>query len=125
MYAKPHKTFEEQIALLQMRGLAVSDMVLAKAVLASTNYYRFTGYAIPFMEHREKFKAGVAFEHVFQAMRLDAQLRDLLAKALECVEIDFRTTFAYEHSQCHGPMGYRNPACFVDPVQHQKNTAEN
>jgi len=121
MYNKPHLTFEEQINLLQMRGLTVNNIETAKNVLASSNYYRFTGYAIPFMDEREKFKEGVTFENVLQAMCLDEQLRDLLAVALKHIEIDFRTTFAYEHSlPPNGPMGYKNPDCFVDAQQHQK-----
>ncbi|MCL1888156.1 MAG: Abi family protein [Kiritimatiellaeota bacterium] len=120
MYDKPHLSFDEQVNLLQKRGLVVNDFTQAQMVLASTNYYRFTGYAIPFMDHREKFKAGVVFEDVVKAMRFDAQLRDLLAMALESIEIDFRTFFAYEHSRCNGPMGYKNPNCFVDLAQHQK-----
>ena len=49
IYQKPFKTVAEQIALLEGRGLSVDiDASDFAAFLRSVNYYRFTGYAIPF-----------------------------------------------------------------------------
>jgi len=111
-YEKPFLTFDEQVQLLQSRGLIIADPGFAREVLASVNYYRFSGYAIPFMTSREQFKNGVQFETIVQAMRLDEQLRDHLAAALETLEINFRTTFAHEHSRIHQALGYTDQQCF-------------
>ena len=56
IYQKPFKTVAEQIALLEGRGLSVDiDASDFAAFLRSVNYYRFTGYAIPFQVDREHF----------------------------------------------------------------------
>ena len=104
MYAKPHLSFEKQVNLLAQRGLGIHDLATTQEALASINYYRFSGYAIPFMTNREEFKKGVTFENILLAMRLDERLRDLMAVALEWIELDFRTTFAHEHSKLYGAM---------------------
>jgi len=118
MHVKPYLTFEQQVNLLQTRGLVVDDIRLAQDILASINYCRFTGYALAFMETPERFKAGVTFDHVFQVIRFDEKLRDLLAIALECIEIDFRTTFAYQHSMRYNVLGYTDSRNFCDPQKH-------
>ena len=118
MYTKPFLSFEKQVELLQARGLVINDKVGAGDFLASVNYYRFTGYAIPFMDNREHFKNGVVIEDIINVIRLDERLRDLLANALEWIEIDFRTTFAYEHSRMYGATGYMDGRTFCDPEKH-------
>ena len=56
IYQKPYKTVAEQVALLEGRGLVVDiDASNFAAFLRSVNYYRFTGYAIPFQIDREHF----------------------------------------------------------------------
>ena len=124
MYAKPFLTFEQQLALLQSRGLSVGDTQKAREVLATLNYYRFSGYAIPFMENREKFKEGAVFEHILQAVHLDEKLRDHLATALEWIEIDFRTTLAHEHARRHGAVGYMDSRNFDNPQKHAEFMAK-
>lgn len=41
---KPAQLHEQQIALLESRGLVVPDRLSAMAFLAETNYYRLSGY---------------------------------------------------------------------------------
>ena len=55
-YAKPYLTIDEQIDLLVRRGLRIRDRSVARDLLAGVNYYRLTGYAIPFSIDREHFK---------------------------------------------------------------------
>ena len=98
----------------------MADKTVVRKFLASTNYYRFTGYAIPFLRDndRENFIEGVAFENICEIISFDEALRNLVAQALRAVEIDFRTTLAYEHSQVHGAMGYKSGANFNDTRMH-------
>ena len=72
------------------------------------------------MENRERFKAEVRFEHILHVMCLDEKLRDSLAAALEWIELDFRTTFAHEHSRIYGALGYANHRNFHDSQRHDK-----
>lgn len=119
-YSKTFRSHAEQISLLSERGLAVRDSDAALRVLASMNYYRFTGYAIPFMSDREHFRPGVAFDDVLSVCRFDSDLRDLFFEAIEAVELDFRARFAYRFSEMRGALGYRDSQNFTDASAHAK-----
>lgn len=45
---KEEKTFDEQIDLLESRGLVIEDREKAKFILGNVNYYRFSAYLINF-----------------------------------------------------------------------------
>ena len=117
-YTKKFETYANQVALLKARGLGFADEAVAESLLHSVNYYRFTGYALPFMSDREHFLAGAMFEDVVAICKFDAKLRDLLFEILEAVELDFRARFAYSFSELHGPLGYRDPANSKDAKVH-------
>ena len=119
-YSKTFRSHAEQISLLSERGLAVRDSDAALHVLASMNYYRFTGYAIPFMSDREHFRPGIAFDDVLSVCRFDSDLRDLFFEAIEAVELDFRARFAYRFSEMRGALGYRDSQNFTDASAHAK-----
>lgn len=117
-YSKKFETYAGQIALLKSRGLRFSDEAKAEMLLQSVNYYRFTGYALPFMSDREHFLVDAQFDDVIEVCKFDARLRDLLFDALEVVELDFRARFAYSFSELYGPLGYRDAANFRDANLH-------
>ena len=48
-YTKTFRSHADQLSLLKERGLSIGDVVGAEKILESINYYRFTGYALPFM----------------------------------------------------------------------------
>jgi len=55
-YAKPYRSVEQLIELLKARGLVFDgDEDAARRYLSCVNYYRFTGYALPFLASREQF----------------------------------------------------------------------
>ena len=119
-YSKAFRSHSEQISLLSERGLTIRDNDAALRVLASMNYYRFTGYAIPFMSDREHFRLGVTFDDVLSVCRFDSDLRDLFFEAIEAVELDFRARFAYRFSEMRGALGYRTQKNFTDEPAHAK-----
>ena len=117
-YTKKFATHAAQVALLNARGLSFYDEQEAVKTLGSVNYYRFTGYALPFTKDREHFLPNAVFEDVMSVCCFDAGLRDLLFEALEAIELDFRARFAYSFSQLYGSLGYRNPRNFKDAKAH-------
>lgn len=120
-YTKQFRTFGDQVDLLVSRGLSVADKAAACDFLASTNYYRFTGYAIPFLldDNRERFRPGTTFEQVCGMMAFDERLRDIVTRALRAVEVDFRTTVAHEHARAYGATGYQDGANFGNRQAHE------
>ena len=48
MLIKKPKTYDQQIAILKNKNIAIIDDVSAKTFLKQVNYYRFSGYFLPF-----------------------------------------------------------------------------
>ena len=70
-YAKPYLTIDEQIDLLASRGLRIKDRLVARDLLTGVNYYRLTGYAIPFSIDREHFKKGATLSDLIAVYLFD------------------------------------------------------
>ena len=127
-YSKPCLSEDQQVTLLASRGLSVADKVIAAQLLSRVNYYRLSGYAIPFLIDREQFKDGATFDDLVTAYRYDRELRDLLFEALEAVELAYRTILARKFSEVAGPLGYRsaknfrNQSAFIEQVGHFDRT---
>lgn len=114
---KPPKTFEEQLGILQERGLVVRDRLKAIKTLERLNYYRFTAYALTFKSF-EKFHTGTTFENLYRHYEFDMKLRILLLEIIEPIEIAFRTHIAYLIAHKYGPTGYRDSKNFADQYKH-------
>ena len=117
-YQKPWLSYQDQIKLLQSRGMTVNDESAAKAFLQHLNYYRFSGYGLAFETQRHQFQDSVTFEQVRDAYRFDQTLRDVITEALEIVEIDSRTAIAYHFGETHGPFGHTHAKNFSSRFEH-------
>jgi len=121
MSLKPPKTFEEQLAILEERGLLVPDRAKALRALQHANYFRLSCYHAPFLNPDEKtFRANVTFDAVWDIYRFDHRLRILLLDAIERCEVSFRTRWAYEIAHRHGPQAYENEALHKVASRHQE-----
>lgn len=108
-FVKPSLSWEQQVALLVDRGLAVPDAAKCQAFLAANNYYRFSGYARYFQvaphDGDDSFRPGTTFDEIRQVYEADEALRAELAKPLACAELLLRTHTAYVIGRAHGPCG--------------------
>jgi abortive infection bacteriophage resistance protein len=103
IYSKKSKTIEEQLALLQQRGLIINDVNLAKQFLSHVSYYRISAYMLPFKPYKkfnnhlekEKFASGAKFEDVVRLYNFDKKLRNAIFDIIEKVEISVRTNITY------------------------------
>ena len=115
-FNKPHKTLEEQLALLISRGLTVSDEEKARHYLEHLNYYRLTAYWIPFQKNSQthEFKSGTTFEDILNLYIFDREFRLLLLDAIERIEVSVRSKWAYYLCKEHGAHAHLNPNLFKD-----------
>jgi len=105
-YAKPPLLLEEQADLLIRRGL-IGDCPVIVARLASVNYYRLSGYWLPFRCHdSENFRPGTTFAAVWDRYVFDRRLRLLVMDAIERVEVTVRSQLAYHHAHTYGAFAY-------------------
>ena len=121
-FAKTAKTYAEQVAVLQSRGLVVDDLAFAVRCLTHHNYYRLSAYRFPLTVHGQPdvFLPGTKFEQLWALYEFDRRLRHFVLNAANRVEISVRSRWAYEVGHAHGPQAYENPACFKSGNYHQK-----
>ncbi len=67
-FNKPPKTFDEQVTLLESRGMVIEDLSRAKRYLSHLNYYRLAAYWLPFEETHSPhcFKPDTQFNTVLE-----------------------------------------------------------
>ena len=108
IFSKPAKSIDEQIALLQSRGMVIDDISFAKKLLSQHNYYRICGYWLPFEKDHNLhlFKDGTTFKEVSEVYFFDRELRLIVFSIIEQIEIAFRTTWAYIVAMRHGCFAY-------------------
>ncbi len=118
MYIKKATTIEEQIAILKDRGMTIADEEKAKENLLDIGYFRLGFYCYPFekdypqQDNRSHFyREGSNFEDVVKLYYFDYDLRNLLLRYINRIEINFRTYLTYHISNKHKD----SPTWFVDP----------
>lgn len=117
-FTKPWISLADQVAMLEQRGLVISDREAAKDFLRHLNYYRFSGYGLAFESARHTFIPGTRFEDIRAAYEFDRDLRDLVYESMEVIELDVRTTVAYTYGQGHGAFGHIEPQNFYKDFKH-------
>ncbi len=125
-FTKPPKTFDEQVALLESRGMEIGDSSRAKRYFSHLNYYRLAAYWLPFEETHSphRFKPGTQFNTVLEHYIFDRELRLLVMDAIERIEVSLRTQWAYYLSHSYGAHAHLDPALHV-PNQGRWNYAAN
>lgn len=110
-FNKTPKTINEQIQLLQSRGMQIDDLDQARHYLSHINYYRLGGYWLPFeADHQtHQFQTGTHFDAVIRLYDFDRELRLLVLDAIERIEVSFRTQWAYWMAHNHGSHSYQDP----------------
>lgn len=109
---KPPATYEEMIKILKSRGLTIGNENRAMDTLKRINYYRLTGYLLPYKENTEKYIDGITFEHVVDLYNFDMRLRSLLLDIFEYVEISMRSKISYHLAHKYGSECYKDPINF-------------
>ena len=104
-YAKPHIPYDQQVALLRSRGLAVEDPERAVQDLKRIGYYRLSGYLYPFRridperqatgkrtrpQRLDSFVDGASLEDGVRLHDFDHRLAQVLLDGIQQIEIGLR-----------------------------------
>lgn len=116
---KPALTFNEQLNLLEQRGLIIGNESFALSCLADISYYRLRGYWLTLQSPDGSFKEHTRFEDIWEIYQLDRDLRVWLWKALSPIEIKLRTQFAYWTSLYGDPYAYLDQRLYISSTQYQ------
>lgn len=133
-YSKPHVKFEDQLNLLKDRNLAIHDEEEVLRFLTHTNYYKFSGYLKYFEKHGQVDDyLGHTTSEIMDLYYFDRELRNILNKVLEKIEISIKTRIAYLIGEHYGAFGHLdksnfslafNHSCFIDKLTFAENKSK-
>ena len=102
-------SYEEQVGLLQERGLNIADTMSAIEFLSCVNYYRLSGYfrywQIAPTTGNNQFLDGSSLEMIQELYEAEQALVAVCDEVLHPIEILLRTRFAYYYAQNVGAIG--------------------
>jgi len=105
-FTKSHLSYDEQIALLESRGLIVGDKMFARKKLEHISYYRLSAYYFPFQDEKDKFRHDTHFKEVLRLYYFDKALRKIIFDAIETIEVNIRANVVYHLSKATEAFGY-------------------
>ena len=119
-YGKPPLSVEDQLKLLESRGMRIADPTFAAHALSTVSYYRLSAYSYPFRSRPDdgRFRGGTTFEEVWRYYRFDRRLKNVVLDGIERVEIATRTKIVNRFTGLYGPFGYRETANFAAPIDN-------
>lgn len=121
MNLKPQTTYEKQVELLKEKGIIINDVPKCILFLQQINYYRFSAYYLPFRStDTQKIFCPIDFDRIKKIYEFDQELRSLIFKTIEKIEIYLRTQISYYHAHTYGPEGYRSALNYNPKHDHVK-----
>lgn len=120
-YVKPHKSFSDQSYILEKRGIVIENRPKIEKFLSNVNYYKLSGY-FKFFENQQAKDTynNLNITEVVDLYYFDKELRSILMKLIEKVEVSFKTQLAYVISKNYGPFGHTVSTTFTKPGNHSK-----
>lgn len=117
MSKKIFKTLDEQIEILQCRGLIVNDVDKAREILLRENYFFISGYRHLFMRSAKdnEFIKGTTFDELYATFVFDRRIRNIMFKYILIIENNMKSIISYQLSRKYGikEKDYLNPKNFT------------
>ncbi|NBK19006.1 hypothetical protein D1157_10420 [Anaerotruncus sp. X29] len=105
--SKPFKSLEDQVDLLESRGLIIDDRDMALEYLQRINYYKISAYSLT-LRKNDTFYKNIHFSNIIELYDFDNDFRLNYLKYSIHVETAFKSYIAYYHTREYGPLGYLN-----------------
>ena len=101
---KKFKTLNEQIEILQNKGLIINDCEKAKEILLKENYFFLNGYRYVFVKSlKDKtYIPGVTFDELYSLFLFDRSFRNIIFKNLLIIENNLKSIISYQLSKKYG-----------------------
>lgn len=114
---KEWKSYQEQLEILQSRGMIIDDKAAAEHCLRRVGYYRLSGYWYPFRQYDDKnkialndYREGTKFSTIEALYNFDRHLRLLALDAIERIELAVQVDVA-------NILGKRDPYAHENPQE--------
>lgn len=117
MSNKIFKSLDEQIEILEAKGLVINDLRKAKDLLFRENYFFISGYRHMFMRgNKDKlFIEGTTFEELYATFVFDRKIRNIMFQYILVIENNVKSVISYQMSKRYGfkEKDYLNPKNFT------------
>ena len=122
---KKAKTVEEQLQILEKRGLVIENRDRAIEILRNVNYYILTGYLFPFKQG-EKYQNGTSMNLAIKLYHFDNEIRNILMALMVEAEEKLKTRIAYNIAIAHSddPLIYTDINYFKSANDHSRFMAD-
>lgn len=119
-YNKTPLSFQDQLALLESRGLTISDKNKALAYLQEISYYRLSAYFLPYQQVKDVFNPGTTFKQIIDTYTFDRELRLLVFDCIERTEVAIRTQMIYNMAMHYQDSHWQdNKSIFISPYYNK------
>ena len=128
MNNKVFKNLDEQIAIMEHKGMTVSNREFAEEVLLRENYFFLNGYRHLFLrsETDKKFIPGTTFEELYSLFLFDRSFRNIIFKNLLVIENNIKSIISYQLSKKYGykESEYLKPKNFISNPKRAKQVQD-
>ena len=123
--SKEFKNLDEQMVIMEYKGMTIPDHEYAREVLLRENYFFLNGYRHLFLksETDKKFIPGTTFNELYSLFLFDRQFRNIIFKNLLLIENNVKSIISYQLSKKYGykEKDYLNPKNFTkDPEKKRR-----
>ena len=128
MNNKEFKNLDEQIAIMEHKGMTVNDKEHAKEVLMRENYFFLNGYRHIFLKSvtDKKFIPGTTFEELYSLFLFDRSFRNIIFKNLLVIENNIKSIISYQLSKKYGykESEYLKPKNFTSNPERSRQVQD-
>ena len=119
-YTKPPLTYPQLLHQLKSRELLFNDEDKALHLLRNISYYRLSGYWYPLLDDKalHTFKPGANFETAFKLYCFDRELRLLVIREIEKIEVAVRSQLNHILAHNSGMFWFTDTSLFNDLSIH-------
>ena len=122
-YTKQAMTLAQQIQTLQGRGLMIADTNKAEQALDAISYFRLADYwyHLEADHHTHQFLPNSHFDEVLACYYFDKDLKALLFKAIQTIEVAVRSKVIKHFAPSCGPFWFMDATKAVNQRRFQTN----
>lgn len=121
---KVFKTIQEQISILESKGLIIDDYLFTEDILIRENYFFISGYRHLFLKSPKdrNFIKGTTFRELYALFNFDRQVRNIVFKNLLIIENNLKSIISYQLSKKYGfrEKDYLKPENFTKVPDKQR-----
>ena len=125
---KEFKNLDEQISIMEYKGMTFNDKEYAKNILLRENYFFLNGYRHLFLksETDKKFLPGTEFNELYSLFLFDREFRNIIFKNLLLIENNVKSIISYQLSKKYGykESDYLKANNFTNDREKQRQIAD-